>query len=61
MLSTEKGLKKSISGFYYDCLKIIKNIIGRDISGTVIEIGAGTAITSCYISKFRDVNKIYTL
>jgi len=61
LLSTEDGFKKSVTGFRYDCLKRIKKIIGHEITGIVMEIGAGTAITSCYLSKYKGIEKIFAL
>ena len=61
ILALDKGFNDNAYDFRYDCLKIIKKIIGYDISGIVLEIGAGTGIYSCHIAKLRDVEKVYIL
>ncbi len=61
IFSNKKSFNQWVYGFRYDCLKLVEIIIGRKISGKIIEIGAGTGTFSCVLSKNDEINKIYTL
>ena len=61
ILAEADMFNKWVYNFRYDCLKIIKQVIGKEIHGTILEIGSGTGIYSCLISKLESVKKIYTL
>lgn len=61
IFSNENIFQMWVYGFRYDCLKLSEKIIGQEIHGTVLEIGAGTGINSCIVSKNVSVEKVYVL
>ena len=61
VLSDDDNFKKWVYNFRYDCLQILKKKMGIEISGAVLEIGAGTGIYSCIVSKNPSVEIVYAL
>jgi len=56
-----KTFKKYVDNPEYDYFKLIKKILGNDLYGTILEIGAGDGILTCKMTKIKGVNRIYAL
>ncbi|GAB4310458.1 MAG: hypothetical protein Kow0069_10660 [Promethearchaeota archaeon] len=50
-----------VNNFRHDCLRFLRESVGVEIGGVVVEIGAGTGIYSCLLSRYQNVKKVYVL
>ncbi len=57
----DKTFKKYVDNPEYDYFKLIKKILGNDLYGTILEIGAGDGILTCQMTKIKGIKRIYAL
>lgn len=61
LFEVDKKLKQSVNNPLYEYFKLVKKILGNDLYGTILEIGAGNGILTCQMAKIKGVNRIYAL
>ena len=57
----DKKFREFINDPRDEYFKLIKKILGYNIYGTILEIGAGNGILTCKMAKIKGVKKIYAL
>ncbi|MBE2281649.1 MAG: class I SAM-dependent methyltransferase [Ignavibacteriaceae bacterium] len=61
LLSDNKKFKAMNNDYCVDAIKMAERIIGTKISGTVVEVGAGSGVYSCSVAKNSGIEKIYAV